>query len=77
MRNKRTIQISVSAMFIALVVVATFINVPFPGAAGGLVHLGTLMSLIIFKERCTCFLEQERMNFNPQSIKSISKRGFI
>jgi len=47
MRNKRTIQISVSAMFIALVVVATFINVPFPGAAGGLVHLGTLMSLII------------------------------
>lgn len=47
MRNRRTLQISVSAMFIALVVVATFINVPFPGAAGGLVHLGTLMSLII------------------------------
>ena len=47
MTNKKTIQIVASAMFIALVVVATFINIPFPGAAGGLVHLGTLMMLII------------------------------
>ena len=47
MRNKDTMRIVASAMFIALVVVATFINVPFPGAAGGLVHLGTLMMLII------------------------------
>ncbi|AIO19601.1 hypothetical protein KQ51_01727 [Candidatus Izimaplasma bacterium HR1] len=47
MTNRKTIQIVASAMFIALVVVATFINVPFPGAAGGLVHLGTLMMLII------------------------------
>jgi uncharacterized membrane protein len=47
MRNNDVIKIVLSAMFIALVTVATFINVPFPGAAGGLVHLGTLVSLII------------------------------
>lgn len=47
MRDKKTIRIVASGMFVALVVVATFINVPFPGAVGGLVHLGTLMLLII------------------------------
>lgn len=47
MTNRDTMKIVASGMFIALVVVATFINVPFPGAAGGLVHLGTLMLLII------------------------------
>ena len=47
MRNKEVIKITASAMFIALVFVATYINVPFPGAAGGLVHLGTLMMLIV------------------------------
>jgi uncharacterized membrane protein len=47
MTSKDTIKIAVSGMFIALVIVATFINVPFPGAVGGLVHLGTLMLLII------------------------------
>jgi len=47
MTSKDTIKIAVSGMFIALVFVATFINVPFPGAVGGLVHLGTLMMLII------------------------------
>ena len=47
MTSKDTIKIVVSGMFIALVIVATFINVPFPGAVGGLVHLGTLMMLII------------------------------
>ena len=47
MRHKLTFRIVLTAMFITLVTVATFINVPFPGAAGGLVHLGTLVSLII------------------------------
>ncbi len=47
MTNKNTMRIAVSAMFIALVVVFTFINVPFPGAAGGLVHLGTFVMLVI------------------------------
>lgn len=47
MRNKDTMRIVATAMFIALVFVATFINVPFPGAVGGLVHLGTLVMLII------------------------------
>lgn len=47
MRDNKTMRIVASGMFIALVVVATFINVPFPGAVGGLVHLGTLMLLII------------------------------
>lgn len=47
MRNKKVIEITVSAMFIALVTGATFINVPFPGATGGLVHLGTVVMLII------------------------------
>ncbi len=47
MRNKRVRFITTSAMFIALVIATTFINVPFPGAAGGLVHLGTMTMLII------------------------------
>ena len=47
MTSKDTVKIAVSGMFIALVIVSTFINVPFPGAVGGLVHLGTLMMLII------------------------------
>jgi uncharacterized membrane protein len=47
MRNKDVKKIVLSAMFVTLVFVATFINVPFPGASGGLVHLGTLVMLII------------------------------
>lgn len=47
MTSKDTVKIAVSGMLISLVIVATFINVPFPGAVGGLVHLGTLMMLII------------------------------
>jgi uncharacterized membrane protein len=47
MIDQHTRRIVFSAMFIAIVVVATFINVPFPGAAGGLVHLGTLVMLTI------------------------------
>jgi uncharacterized membrane protein len=47
MRNKDVLRIVLSAMFIAIVFVATFINVPFPGAVGGLVHLGTVVMLII------------------------------
>ena len=47
MRNNDIQRIVFSGMFIALVTVATFINVPFPGAVGGLVHLGTLVMLII------------------------------
>lgn len=47
MTSKDTVKIAVSGMFIALVIVATFINIPFIGAVGGLVHLGTLMMLII------------------------------
>lgn len=47
MRNKDVLRIVLTALFIALVTAFTFINVPFPGAAGGLMHLGTLMGLII------------------------------
>ena len=47
MRSKDTQRIVFSGMFIALVTVATFINVPYPGSAGGLMHLGTLMLFII------------------------------
>lgn len=47
MRSKDTQKIVFSGMFIALVTVATFINVPYPGSAGGLMHLGTLMLFII------------------------------
>ena len=47
MRSKDTQRIVFSGMFIALVTVATFINVPYPGSAGGLMHLGTLMMFII------------------------------
>lgn len=47
MKTKDTRRIVLSGMFIALVTVATFINVPYPGSAGGLMHLGTLMLFII------------------------------
>lgn len=47
MRNKDTQRIVMSGMFIALVYIATWINIPFPGAVGGLVHLGTLVMFVI------------------------------
>jgi uncharacterized membrane protein len=47
MRNKRTIELVLAAMFTAMVFVATRIGVPFPGAAGGYVHIGTLTMLVV------------------------------
>lgn len=47
MEQAETRKIVRSGMFIALTVVATFINIPYPGSAGGLMHLGTLMLIII------------------------------
>ena len=47
MNSKDTRRIVASGMFIALVVVATFINIPYPGSVGGLMHLGTLVLYII------------------------------
>ena len=47
MTNQNVKRIVFTALFIALVTTFTFINIPFPGAAGGLMHLGTLMSLVI------------------------------
>ncbi|MBN2605295.1 MAG: ECF transporter S component [Bacilli bacterium] len=47
MERLETRRIVLSGMFIALVVVSTFINIPYPGSAGGLMHLGTLTLIII------------------------------
>ncbi len=47
MKSTDTKKIVYSGMFIALVTVATFINIPYPGSVGGLMHLGTLMLFII------------------------------
>jgi len=47
MKSKETQKIVMSGMFIALVTATTFINVPYPGSVGGLMHLGTLMLFII------------------------------
>lgn len=47
MKSKDTKKIVMSGMFIALVTASTFINIPYPGSAGGLMHLGTLMLFII------------------------------
>jgi uncharacterized membrane protein len=47
MKSKDTQRIVMSGMFIALVTATTFINIPYPGSAGGLMHLGTLMLFII------------------------------
>ena len=47
MKSKDTQRIVLSGMFIALVTATTFINIPYPGSAGGLMHLGTLMLFII------------------------------
>lgn len=47
MRNDDVKKIVLSAMFIALVTVATYIGIPWPLAAGGYMHLGTLVALVI------------------------------
>jgi len=47
MKSKDTRRIVMSGMFIALVTATTFINIPYPGSVGGLMHLGTLMLFII------------------------------
>lgn len=47
MRNDQVLKIVLSAMFIALTWVATYIGVPWPFAAGGYMHLGTLVALTI------------------------------
>lgn len=47
MRNQSVKKIVLSAIFISLVFVATYIGVPWPFASGGYMHLGTLVLLII------------------------------
>jgi uncharacterized membrane protein len=47
MTNNNTRKIVLTSMLISLVFVASFFNVPSPAALGGLVHLGTLVSLVI------------------------------
>ena len=47
MRNQSVRKIVLSAIFISLVFVATYIGVPWPFASGGYMHLGTLVLLII------------------------------
>lgn len=47
MKSMDTRRIVMSGMFIALVTASTFINIPYPGSAGGLMHLGTLMLFIV------------------------------
>ena len=47
MRNKRVMSMVLVSMFIAMVTITTYIGVPWPFAAGGYMHLGTLTALII------------------------------
>lgn len=47
MRNEQTNNVTMAAMFIALVMAATYIGVPTPGSMGGYWHLGTLVMLAI------------------------------
>ena len=47
MRDVRVIKIVLTAVFIALVTATTYIGIPWPLAAGGYMHLGTLTALII------------------------------
>ncbi len=47
MRNERTIKIVMIAMFVSLVMAATYIGFPTPASMGGYVHLGTLVMLAI------------------------------
>lgn len=47
MRNNDVKNIVLIALFIAMVTVTTYIGIPWPFAAGGYMHLGTLTALII------------------------------
>lgn len=47
MGHNDTRKVVLSSMFISLVFIASFFNIPSPAALGGLVHLGTLVSLVI------------------------------
>jgi len=47
MRNQNVKKIVLSAIFISLVFVATYIGIPWPFSSGGYMHLGTLVLLII------------------------------
>lgn len=47
MRNQKTNNISMTAMFVALVMAATYMGFPTPGSMGGYVHFGTLVMLAI------------------------------
>ncbi len=47
MRNEKTNNIVMTAMFVSLVMAATYMGVPTPGSMGGYVHFGTLVMLAI------------------------------
>ncbi len=47
MRDEKTNNIVMTAMFVALVMAATYIGFPTPGSMGGYVHFGTLVMLAI------------------------------
>jgi len=47
MRNKDVIRIVLAAMLITMVYVATYIGIPLPSAAGGYMHFGTVVLLVI------------------------------
>lgn len=47
MRDQKTNDIAMSAMFVALVMAATYIGVPTPASMGGYMHFGTLVLLAI------------------------------
>lgn len=47
MRNERTTDIVLIAMFTSLVMVATYIGVPTPASMGGYMHFGTLVMLAV------------------------------
>lgn len=47
MRNQKTNDITMTAMFVALVMAATYIGIPTPASMGGYMHFGTLVMLAI------------------------------
>jgi uncharacterized membrane protein len=47
MRNEKTNDIVMTAMFVALVMAATYIGIPTPASMGGYMHFGTLVMLAI------------------------------
>jgi len=47
MRDQKTNDIAMTAMFVALVMAATYIGVPTPASMGGYMHFGTLVLITI------------------------------